>query len=129
MRLALLAALILMAVTPAAAQDYGLTVIPHGGAAGGPALYLPDGDLLNVRNVQGGVIGDTNLDLGAGSTADPGDIVLNFDVGRRVLLFDGHKHLVASFGDVIRFYRPVIGCPRTRWSWLRLNRDNLQPKH
>ena len=104
------------------AQSSGLEVVPNGGAAGGPALYLPRGDLLNVRNIQGGVVGDTNLDIGAGSTANPGDIVLNWDVGRRVLIYDGHKRLVASFGaDGVRFFRRVRFVrgqfKHRRWPW------------
>jgi hypothetical protein len=86
-RLAVLTVVLLLAV-PATAQD----IIPNGGAAGGPALMLPHGDILNVRNIQGGIVEDPNLDIGAGSTEHPGDIALNFDVGRCVRIFDGRKH-------------------------------------
>lgn len=121
MKLAFLIALILLAA-PAAAQDYGLTVIPHGGAAGGDALVCNNCDARGFRNIQGGSQANPpeslNLDIGAGSTANPGDLVLNYDVGRRTLIYDGHKHLLASFGpDGIRFYRrphePVS------WRWHR----------
>lgn len=82
--------------------------IPGGGAAGGDALYLNRGDLIGVRNIQGGVVGDTNLDIGAGSTAEPGDIALNFDIGRDTLIYDGHKHLLARFGPrgIFLYRRP-----------------------
>jgi hypothetical protein len=100
LKLALLCVLALLAV-PATAQD----IIPNGGAAGGPALMLPHGDILNVRNIQGGIVEDPNLDIGAGSTAHPGDIALNFDVGRCVRIFDGRKHLLARFcPHAITFY-------------------------
>src|SRR5690348_9893050 len=108
MRAIILAAVLLL-IVPAAAQDYSLTVDPHGGASGGPAVYVPNGDILNVRNIQGGSLASPpeslNLDIGAGSTANPGDIALNYDVGRRTLIYDGHKHLLASFGPAgIVFY-------------------------
>jgi hypothetical protein len=110
-RALLITGAILASASPAVADAPGLTVVPNGGAGGGPALYLPGGDLLNVRNIQGGVSGgavdDLNLDLGAGSTAEPGDIVLNYDVGRRVLIYDGNKNLIAEFGSKIIFHRPV----------------------
>jgi hypothetical protein len=107
--------------------DYsGYSFVSHGGAAGGDALYLPNGDLLNVRNIQGGTVADgLNLDIGAGSTANPGDVVLNYDVGRRVLIYDGQKRLVASFGpDGIRFYKKVSGYETNQkscgwWRWRR----------
>jgi hypothetical protein len=119
-RLAVLTVVLLLAV-PATAQD----IIPNGGAAGGPALMLPHGDILNVRNIrniQGGIVEDPNLDIGAGSTAHPGDIALNFDVGRCVRIFDGRKHLLARFcPHAITFYvkpkvrvRPVMRRSGTR---------------
>ena len=84
------------------------------GAAEGPghaSLYLPMGDLMGVRNIQGGTAGkggNLNLDIGAGSTANPGDIVLNWDVGKRTLIYDGHKRKLASFSPGgIDFYVPV----------------------
>lgn len=77
--------------------------ISMGGAEGSnvASLWLTKGDILNVRNIQGGVVsddpGDLNLDLGAGSTENPGVIVLNFDVGKHTEIFDGQKHRIASF--------------------------------
>jgi len=92
-------------------------ILPGGGAAGGDALMVPNGDIIGVRNIQGGTLADPpeslNLDIGAGSTEHPGDLVLNFDVGRDTLIYDGHKRLLARFGPAgIRFYR--------RPSWPRL---------
>jgi hypothetical protein len=102
--------LVVTHATSVAEAPAPLSVVAGGGAAGGDALMLPNGDILNVRNIQGGTDtgtpGDLNLDIGAGSTQNPGDLVLNYDVGRRTLLYDGQKHLVASFGpDGITFYK------------------------
>lgn len=84
------------------------------GAAEGPnrpSMYLPMGDILGVRNIQGGTAGaggNLNLDLGAGSTEHPGDIVLNWDVGKRTRIYNGRKKLVADFSPGgIDFYVPV----------------------
>lgn len=100
---------------PAVAEaPAGYQFVKSAGADGGDALYLPMGDVLNVRNIQGGMVtpdrSDLNLDLGAGSSADRGDIVLNYDVGRRVLIFDGHKHVVAKFGarGIVFYKRPRV---------------------
>jgi hypothetical protein len=116
-RLAVLTVVLLLAV-PATAQD----IIPNGGAAGGPALMLPHGDILNVRNIQGGIVEDPNLDIGAGSTEHPGDIALNFDVGRCVRIFDGRKHCwrgSARTHHVLRqaegAWRPLRGLGLRRW--------------
>lgn len=92
------------------------------GAAEGPthpSLYLPMGDLMGVRNIQGGTVGkdgNLNLDLGAGSTQNPGDIVLNWDVGRRTRIYNGKKKLIADFspGGIdfhvpVRFHKGVRG--------------------
>jgi hypothetical protein len=86
------------------------TIEPNGGAAGGDALYLPRGDIIGVRNIQGGVAGDLNLDLGAGSTATPGNVAVNYDVGRDTLIYDGRKHLLARFGPrgITLYRRPRI---------------------
>ncbi len=71
--------------------------ISMGGAEGThvASLWLYNGDILNVRNVQGGVknddVGDLNLDIGGGSTEDPGEVVVNFDVGKGFAVFDGVK--------------------------------------
>jgi len=81
------------------------------------SLWL-SGDLMNVRNVQGGQYvteggkvdkGMLNLDLGAGNSQDRGNIVLNFDVGNNLEVFNGREQRIASFrhgdnGDVVRHY-------------------------
>jgi len=82
------------------------------------SLWL-SGDLMNVRNVQGGQYvknpdgsvdkGMLNLDLGAGNSQDRGNIVLNFDVGNNLEVFNGREERIASFrhgeqGDVVRHY-------------------------
>lgn len=97
---------VLAAAPTNAGDDYApMTVQARGGVEGGDALILPRGDILNVRNIQGGMIGDTNLDIGAGSTEHPGNLSLNYDVGRRTLIYDGRKRLIASFGPGgIKFY-------------------------
>jgi hypothetical protein len=83
-----------------------LGIVPRGGAAGGDALYLNSGDLIGPRNIQCGGPGGTPCDIGAGSTRDPSNLALNYDVGKDVLIFDGHKRLVARFGrHGIVFYR------------------------
>lgn len=100
----------LLATTPAAAGDnYApAQLLARGGVEGGDSLVIPDGDILNVRNIQGGTIHDPNLDLGAGSSTHRGTLALNYDVGRTVKIYDGHKHLLASFSQHgIRFYRKV----------------------
>lgn len=71
--------------------------ISMGGAEGThvASLWLYNGDILNVRNLQGGFksgdTGDLNLDIGGGSTEDPGNVVVNFDVGKGFEVFDGEK--------------------------------------
>lgn len=110
-RLALLsAALVGLAPTATSASDGYIpaNLTPHGGVEGGDALILPRGDILNVRNIQGGTIHDPNLDLGAGSSTHRGTLALNYDVGRTVKIYDGHKHLLASFSrGGIRFYQRI----------------------
>lgn len=76
------------------------------GAAEGaqyPTLQLFNGDIINVRNVQGGVLtsetDDINLDIGAGSATNRGQIVMNWDVGNGVLIYNGRKALSASFNS------------------------------
>ena len=100
---------------PAVAEaPAGYPFVTSGGASGGDALYLPLGDVLNVRNIQGEMVtsnrGDLNLDLGAGDSVNRGDIVLNYDVGRRVLIFDGHKNVVAKFGarGIVFYKKPRV---------------------
>lgn len=117
MRLLFILVLAFMFTNTSIASDYGaISIVPDGGAAGGDALYIPKGDILNVRNIQGGVIGDPNLDLGAGSEATPGNLVLQYDVGHKTIIYDGRKRLVAVFGpNRIVFYGKVTFKQRPRY--------------
>jgi hypothetical protein len=109
--------------TSGIAQDVANLIVPHGGAAGGDALVIPNGDLQGVRNIQGGSLANPpeslNLDIGAGSTQDPGNLVLNYDVGRDTLIYDGRKHLLARFSsNGITFYvRPRYRGAGWLYSW------------
>lgn len=103
-----------LAMPAVAEAPAGYQFVAKAGANGGAALYLPLGDVLNVRNIQGGMVtsdrSDLNLDLGAGDSVNRGDIVLNYDVGRRVLIFDGHKNVIAKFGErgIVFYKRPRV---------------------
>lgn len=122
LNLLLAVALLVLAVSPAAADAPASLALPvrfgdiaalQVGAAEGPqfpSLVGNGGDLRGWRNLQGGMPGSPNLDIGAGSTAEPGDVVLNYDVGRSVLVYDGHKRLVARFGPggIVFYRRPRI---------------------
>jgi hypothetical protein len=111
---AALAVTLALAIPAVAEAPAGYQFVARAGANGGAALYLPMGDVLNVRNIQGGMVtsdrGDLNLDLGAGDSVNRGDIVLNYDVGRRVLIFDGHKNVIAKFGGrgIVFYKRPRV---------------------
>jgi len=115
--LAALAVTLALAMPAVAEAPAGYQFVASGGANGGAALYLPMGDVLNVRNIQGGMVtsnrSDLNLDLGAGDSVNRGDIVLNYDVGRRVLIFDGHKNVIAKFGGrgIVFYKRPRVVPP------------------
>lgn len=66
------------------------------GAAEGVYLTLRmfKGDIINVRNVQGGTTDNPNLDLGAGSSTNRGDVVFNWDVGNGVAIYNGRKKAI-----------------------------------
>ncbi len=110
--LALVLVVLALAIPAAATHDKVVPAhrwYPGGALSGGPYLDCPLCDLVGVRNIQGGKHTgrprDLNLDIGAGSTVHPGDVTLNYDVGRRVLIYDGRKRLVAKFsGRGIVFY-------------------------
>jgi hypothetical protein len=69
-------------------------------------LRIFDGDIINVRNVQGGTTDNPNLDLGAGdSGAHRGSVVVNWDVGNEFAVFNGRK--VRAF-DVNRDNKGII---------------------
>lgn len=79
------------------------------GAAEGPGfatLRIFNGDIINVRNVQGGTVDNPNLDLGAGDSGEHrGSVVVNWDVGNGFAVFDGRKQ--RAF-DVNRANRRLI---------------------
>jgi hypothetical protein len=105
-----LLALTLVPAAPADDLPAPLSVQRHGGVAGGDALYIPRGDILNVRNIQGGVIGDTNLDIGAGSTQDPGSIAFQFDVGTGIVdFFNGRTVRIVRIGPDRAEFFDVFG--------------------
>jgi len=93
-----------------------LGIVPRGGAAGGDAVYCNGCDIIGPRNLQGGGPGGANFDIGAGSTEDPSDLALNWDIGRCTLIYGGTKNLLAKFcPSGITFYKR----PRFPggWSW------------
>lgn len=84
--------------------DRVVAVLSMGSAEGPqyPTLYMGGGDIVNVRNEQGGFdygdgrSGQYNLDHGAGSADHRGNIVNNYDVGNGDTTYDGRKKLVWS---------------------------------
>ena len=67
-------------------------------------LYIFNGDIANVRNIQGGNVHKPNLDIGAGAsggTSGPrGNIVLNWDVGNGTYVYNGRKRKLFSVNEV-----------------------------
>jgi hypothetical protein len=103
-------------VAAAAGEATGFSIVPGGGAAHGDAAYCNNCDVIGVRNIQGGTAHDLNLDIGAGSTQTPGDVSLNYDIGRCTKVWDGRKELVASFcPQRTVFYGPVEFKQRARF--------------
>jgi hypothetical protein len=117
-RSALVAAAVAAVVAPAAAafgEATGFTIVPGGGAAHGDAAYCDTCDIIGVRNIQGGSNRELNLDIGAGTTVNPGNISLNYDIGRCTQVFNGHKSLIASMcPERVVFYVPVEFKQRVR---------------
>jgi hypothetical protein len=115
----LIAAAVAAVVAPAGAafgDIAGFTIIPGGGAAHGDAAYCDTCDIIGVRNIQGGSNREHNLDIGAGTTADPGDISLNYDIGRCTQVWNGQKQPIATFcPDRVQFYVPVEFKQRVRF--------------
>jgi hypothetical protein len=104
-------------VAAAAADATGWTIVPGGGAAHGDAAYCNNCDVIGVRNVQGGNAREPNLDIGAGTTAKPGDLSLNYDIGRCTQVWNGHKQPIATMcPDRVVFYVPVEFKQRARFS-------------
>jgi hypothetical protein len=114
---AALAAAVIAPVAGAAADATGWTIVPGGGAAHGDAAYCNTCDIIGVRNIQGGSNREQNLDIGAGTTANPGDLSLNYDIGRCTQIWNGHKQPIAVFcPDRVQFYVPVEFKQRVRFS-------------
>jgi hypothetical protein len=102
--LVLIFATVLVAWAPGVAWAPVMQTPTHVPAPG--SSDCPGCDLLGYSNIQGGTADEPNLDIGAGSTDNPGAIVLNYDVGRTTAVYDGQKHLLATFGPQgIVFYR------------------------
>ena len=119
-RPAVVAALVAAVVAPvgaAAADVTGWTIVPGGGAAHGDAAYCDTCDIIGVRNIQGGSNRESNLDIGAGTTARPDDLSLNYDIGRCTEVFNGRKQPIAVFcPDRVQFFVPVEFKQRVRFS-------------
>jgi hypothetical protein len=92
-RRALLAYGVALVFAPSAGAqlpDWSSLVEPNGAAGGNaPALVLNGWDIRGPRNVQCGSPVDPNCDMGAGSSADPGWLTLQYDVGLGVKLYAG----------------------------------------
>jgi hypothetical protein len=116
----LIAAAVAAVVAPAGAafgDIAGFTIIPGGGAAHGDAAYCDTCDIIGVRNIQGGSNREQNLDIGAGTTDRPGNLSLNYDIGRCTQVFNGRKALIASMcPERVVFYVPVEFKQRVRAS-------------
>jgi hypothetical protein len=112
-------------VSAVAANATGWTIVPGGGAEHGDAAYCNGCDVIGVRNVQGGSNGDVNLDIGAGSEANPGNVSFNYDIGRCTQVWNGHKQPIATMcPDRVVFYVPVDFKQR-----VRLHRAGTASKH
>jgi len=120
LRTGLVAAAVAAVIAPATAafgDITGFTIVPGGGAAHGDAAYCDTCDIIGVRNVQGGSNREQNLDIGAGTTDRPGDLSLNYDIGRCTQVFNGRKSLIASMcPERVVFYVPVEFKQRVRAS-------------
>lgn len=60
-------------------------------------VYIPNGDLLNVRNIQGGYVAPYDLDIAAGSAVNRGNVHFNYDCGNGVMIYDGRTNVIATF--------------------------------
>lgn len=66
------------------------------------SLFIHNGDLMGLRNIQGGNIDtgqadDINLDIGAGDSVNRGWVSLQPDVGKGTILGSGRNRPVAKF--------------------------------
>ena len=89
----------------ASARSNPIPYDPVGGVNGGGVFWEPNGDAY-FRNYGGGTNKDPNVDIGAGSTEHPGTLSLNWDVGKKVIIYDGKKNKLAEFSSKgIFFYK------------------------
>lgn len=123
-------------VDPATGRTVVLVRIGAAGGSDRPSLFVSGGDIENVRNIQGGIVGDVNLDISAGGAGGPDDprgwLGLQYDNGHGTTLYDGRKRELASFRgyddpakNVARFKAPVrfwkgAYVRRSDGSWRRL---------
>ena len=109
------AAIALAPVAATAGEATGWSFVSGGGAAHGDAAYCNTCDVIGVRNIQGGSGGDMNLDIGAGTTVQPGDLSLNYDIGRCTKVWNGRKQPIATLcPERVVFYVPVEFKQRVR---------------
>jgi hypothetical protein len=72
-------------------------------------------DLVGVRNIQGGELtgnpDDLNLDIGAGSTENPGNVNVNWDVGDDFFVWSGTKEPLLGATDLgVTAHRRLLVC-------------------
>lgn len=116
------------------AEDGRLLARLEEGAAAGPyvTLRLYRGDIINVRNIQGGVEGDLNLDISAGGEGDlAGALSLQYDNGSDTVIYDGKGHpLLRAYGarhtnralhsDVKHYLHAGAWVPKVGGGWRQL---------
>jgi hypothetical protein len=102
---------------PAYADDpYSpFTVIPGAALHGGDYLQCWMCDFVKVRNIQGGDMTNPpeslNLDIGAGSTENPGTVTFQWDVGDSTRIYDGTKGILLDADDPgVDIYRRLRVC-------------------
>lgn len=70
-------------------------IVQNGAAGGGDWLNIPLGDVGGIRNIQcGKVTGrpeDLNCDIAGGDATHRGNVIINWDLGKCVAVFNGHK--------------------------------------
>lgn len=96
-----------------------VTVEPKGGAAGGPALVVPNGDLRAVRNIQGFPV----LDIAAGHRRIPSRVSVCWDLNCDFVVFDTWKRPLfqVSATDGIRMYRRPRVWLRGKWRKVKVS--------
>lgn len=71
------------------------SIAPGGGAEGGDWVNIPLGDIGGVRNIDCGKVtgnpADLNCDVAGGDATHRGNVILNWDLGKCVAVFNGDK--------------------------------------